>query len=40
MSKDESSPLYGSQHMLCTFQLVEQQFNNYVLNKEDMEGIV
>jgi hypothetical protein len=26
--------------MLCTFHLVEQQFDNYVLNKEDREGIV
>jgi hypothetical protein len=26
--------------MLCTFHLVEQQFNNDVLNKEDREGIV
>jgi hypothetical protein len=25
--------------MLCTFHLVEQQFDNYVLNKEDREGI-
>jgi hypothetical protein len=26
--------------MLCTFHLVEQKFNNNVLNKEDREGIV
>jgi hypothetical protein len=25
--------------MLCTFHLVEQQFDNDVLNKEDREGI-
>jgi hypothetical protein len=27
-------------HILCTFHLVEQQFDNDVLNKEDREGIV
>jgi hypothetical protein len=26
--------------MLCTFRLVEQQFDNDVLKKEDREGIV
>jgi hypothetical protein len=26
--------------MLCTFHLVEQQFDNDVLNKEDRQGIV
>jgi hypothetical protein len=39
-SRDESSPWYGVNHMLCTFHLVEQQFDNDVLNKEDREGIV
>jgi hypothetical protein len=35
LSKNESSPWYGVKHMLCTFHLVEQQFDNYVLKKED-----
>jgi hypothetical protein len=38
--KNESSPWYGVKHMLCTFHLVEQQFDNDVLNLEDREGIV
>jgi hypothetical protein len=29
LSKDESSPWYGVKHMVCTFHLVEQQFNKY-----------
>jgi hypothetical protein len=40
LSQNESSPWYGVKHMLCTFHLVEQQFENDVLNKEDREGIV
>jgi hypothetical protein len=40
LSRDKSSPWYGVKHMLCTFHLVEQQFGNDVLNKEDIEGIV
>jgi hypothetical protein len=40
LPREESSPWYGVKHMLCTFHLVEQQFNNDVLNKEDREGIV
>jgi hypothetical protein len=40
LSRDESSPWYGVKYMLCTFRLVEQQFDNDVLNKEDREGIV
>jgi hypothetical protein len=40
LSQNESSPWYGVKHMLCTFQFVEQQFDNDVLNKEDREGIV
>jgi hypothetical protein len=40
LSKDESSPWYGVKHTLCTFNLVEHQFDNDVLNKEDREGIV
>jgi hypothetical protein len=39
-SRDESSPFYGVNHMLCTFHLVEQKLDNNVLNKEDKEGIV
>jgi hypothetical protein len=40
LSKNESSPWYGVKHMACTFHLVEHQFDNDVLNKEDREGIV
>jgi hypothetical protein len=44
LSQNESSPWYGVKHMVCTFHLVEQQFENDVLNKEvnkeDREGIV
>jgi hypothetical protein len=40
LSQNESSPWHGVKHMLCTFHLVEQQFDNDVLNKEDREGIV
>jgi hypothetical protein len=40
LSQNESSPWYGVKHMLCTFYLVEQQFENDVLNKEDREAIV
>jgi hypothetical protein len=40
LSQNEFSTWYGVKHMLCTFHLVEQQFDNYVLNKEDREGIV
>jgi hypothetical protein len=40
LSQNESSPWHGVNHMLCTFHLVEQQFENDVLNKEDREGIV
>jgi hypothetical protein len=40
LSQKESSPWYGVKHMLSTFHLVEQQFDNDVLNKEDREGIV
>jgi hypothetical protein len=40
LSKDESSPWYGVKHMICTlFHLVEQQFDNDVLNKKYREGI-
>jgi hypothetical protein len=39
LSQNESSPWYGVKHMLCTFHLVEQQFDNDVLNKEDREGV-
>jgi hypothetical protein len=39
-SRYESSPWYGVKHMLCTFHLVEQQFDNDALNKEVREGIV
>jgi hypothetical protein len=35
-SRDESSPWYGVKHMLCTFHLAEQKFENDVLNKEDI----
>jgi hypothetical protein len=38
--RDESSPWYGVKHMMCTFHLVEQQFDHDVINKEDREGIV
>jgi hypothetical protein len=40
LSRDESCPWYGVNHMVCTFHLVEQQCYNDVLNKEDREGIV
>jgi hypothetical protein len=44
LSQNESSPWHGVKHMLCTFNLVEQQFDNDVyndvFNKEDREGIV
>jgi hypothetical protein len=40
LSQNESSPWHGVKHMVCTFHLVEQQFDNDVLNKEDKEGIV
>jgi hypothetical protein len=39
LSRDESSR-YGVKHMVCTFHLVEQKFDNDVLYKEDREGIV
>jgi hypothetical protein len=39
-SRDKFSPWYGVKHMLCKFHLVEQQFDNDVLNKEDREGIM
>jgi hypothetical protein len=35
LSKDESSPWYGMEHMLSTFHLVEQKNDNDALNKED-----
>jgi hypothetical protein len=35
LSKNESSPWYGVKHMIFTFHLAEQQFDNDVLNKED-----
>jgi hypothetical protein len=35
LSRDESSTWYGVKHMLCTFHLVEERFDNDVLNKED-----
>jgi hypothetical protein len=40
LSRDKSSSWYGVKHMVCTFHLVEQQFDNDILNKEDREGIV
>jgi hypothetical protein len=40
LSRDESSPWYGVKHMLCTFNLVEQQYDNDVLYKDNREGIV
>jgi hypothetical protein len=40
LSRDESSPCYGVNHMLCEFHLVEQQFDYDVLNKEDREVFV
>jgi hypothetical protein len=46
LSRDKSSPWYGVNHMLCTFHLAEQQFDNDVnfdndvLNKEEREGSV
>jgi hypothetical protein len=40
LSKYESTPWYGLNHMICTFHLVEQQFDNDVINKDDREGIV
>jgi hypothetical protein len=40
LSQNESSPWYGVNYMLCTFHLVEHQFDNDVLKKEDREGIV
>jgi hypothetical protein len=40
LSKDESSPWHGVKHIKCTFHLMEKQFDNDVLNKEDTEGIV
>jgi hypothetical protein len=40
LSKNESSPWYGVKYMLYTFHLVEQSFDNDILNKEDREGIV
>jgi hypothetical protein len=40
LSQNKSSPWYGVKHMLCTFHLVEQQFDNDVLNKEESEGSV
>jgi hypothetical protein len=37
LSQKESSPWYGVKHMLCTFHLVEQQFDNVVLNRKKIE---
>jgi hypothetical protein len=39
LSKDPKSPWSGVVHMLCIFQLVEQKFDNAVLNKTDIEGL-
>jgi hypothetical protein len=39
LSKDPKSPWFGVVYMLCTFHLVEQKFDNTVLNKTDREGI-
>jgi hypothetical protein len=39
LSQNESSPWYGVKHMLCTFHLFEQQFDNDVLKKEVMSFI-
>jgi hypothetical protein len=33
ISQNKSSPWYGVKHMLCTFHLVKQQFDNDVFNK-------
>jgi hypothetical protein len=38
LSKDPKSPWLGVVHMLCTCHLVEQKFDNAVLNKTDREG--
>jgi hypothetical protein len=40
LSQNESSMWHGVKHILCTCNLVEQKFENDVLNKEDREGIV